>query len=86
LDDVVQNQVPEGQGAAGHAGAPNVVPVGVPAAIPAVAQAAVPLPVDPGMWLSMVNVRPPQLLDLEVESMKSSFWSISDTLIYVLSR
>ena len=32
--------------------------------------AAIPAPIDPGMWLSMVNVKPPHLADLEVESMK----------------
>jgi hypothetical protein len=32
--------------------------------------AAIPAPFDPGMWLSMVNVKPPHLADLEVESMK----------------
>jgi hypothetical protein len=25
---------------------------------------------NPGMWLNMVNVKPPQLADLELESMK----------------
>jgi hypothetical protein len=47
------------------------VPPQIPAA-PAAAAAAflAPLAVDPGMWLSMVNVKPPQLADLEVESMK----------------
>jgi hypothetical protein len=37
--------------------------------VPARAAAAVP-PLDPGMWLNMVNVKPPQLLDLELGSMK----------------
>ena len=32
--------------------------------------AAIPAPIDPGKWLSMVNVKPPHLVDLEVESMK----------------
>ena len=32
--------------------------------------AAIPAAIDPGMWLSMVNVKPPHLADLEVESMK----------------
>jgi len=27
-------------------------------------------PSDPGMWLNMVNVKPPYLADLEIESMK----------------
>jgi hypothetical protein len=36
----------------------------------AVAAPAGPIAVDPGMWLSMVNVKPPQLADLEIESMK----------------
>ena len=34
------------------------------------AAAAIPSPIDPGMGLSMVNVKPPHLSDLEVESMK----------------
>ena len=34
------------------------------------AAAAIPAPIDPGMWLSMVNVKLPHLSDLEVESMK----------------
>ena len=29
-----------------------------------------PLALDPGMWLNMVNVKPPYLADLEIESMK----------------
>ena len=29
-----------------------------------------PLAMDPRLWLSMVNVKPPYLLDLEIESMK----------------
>jgi len=29
-----------------------------------------PLAMDPGMWLNMVNVKPPYLVDLEVDSMK----------------
>jgi hypothetical protein len=40
------------------------------AAVPAAAIAAAPLVVDPGMWLNMVNVKTPQLSDLELESMK----------------
>jgi len=32
--------------------------------------AEVPAAIDPGMWLNMVNVKPPQLSDLEVKSMK----------------
>ena len=28
-----------------------------------------PLALDPGMWLNMVNVKPPYLPDLEIESM-----------------
>ena len=39
---------------------------------------------DPGMWLNMVNVKPPYLVDLVIESMKNLFWSISVTLINVL--
>ena len=34
------------------------------------AVAAVPALIYPGIWLSMVNVKPPHLADLEVESMK----------------
>jgi hypothetical protein len=30
-----------------------------------------PLAMDPGLWLNMVNVKPPYLLDLEIESMKN---------------
>ena len=42
--------------------------VGPPAAeVPA---AEVPAAIDPGMWLNMVNVKPPHLSDLEVESVK----------------
>ena len=33
----------------------------------------------PGMWLNMVNVKPPYLVDLEIESMKNLFWSIRVT-------
>jgi len=29
-----------------------------------------PLAMDPGLWLNMVNVKPPYLLDLEIDSMK----------------
>ena len=29
--------------------------------------AAIPAPIDPGMWLSMINVKSPHLADLEVE-------------------
>ena len=32
--------------------------------------AAAPIAVDPGMWLSMVNVKPPHLVDLEIDTMK----------------
>ena len=32
--------------------------------------AEIPAPIDPGMWLSMINVKPPHLSDLEVEIMK----------------
>jgi len=32
--------------------------------------AAIPAPIDPGILLSMVNVKPPHLSDLEEESMK----------------
>ena len=30
--------------------------------------AAIPAPIDPEMWLNIVNVKPPHLADLEVES------------------
>ena len=33
-------------------------------------RAVPPLAMDPGMWLNMVNVKPPYLVDLEIESMK----------------
>jgi radical SAM superfamily enzyme with C-terminal helix-hairpin-helix motif len=36
----------------------------------AAAAPAAPIAVYPGMWLSMVNVNPAQLADLEIESMK----------------
>jgi hypothetical protein len=36
----------------------------------AAAPLAAPLVVVPGMWLSMVNIKAPQLFDLEIESMK----------------
>ena len=29
-----------------------------------------PLAMDPGLWLNMLNVKPPYLLGLEIESMK----------------
>ena len=29
-----------------------------------------PLIIDPGLWLNMVNVKPPYLSELEIESMK----------------
>ena len=29
-----------------------------------------PLAMDPGLWINMVNVKPPFLSDLEIESMK----------------
>ena len=32
--------------------------------------AAILAPIDPGMWLSIINVNKPHLADLEVESMK----------------
>jgi hypothetical protein len=49
----------------------------LPRAVPALAM-------DPGMWLNMVNVKPPYLVDLEIESMKILFWSISVMLRNVL--
>ena len=33
--------------------------------------AEVPAAIDPGMWFNIVNVKPPHLIDLEVESVKS---------------
>jgi hypothetical protein len=50
-------------------------PIAVPArgarrGAQAAAPVAAPLVMDPGMWLNMVNVKTPQLSDLEVESMK----------------
>ena len=33
--------------------------------------AEIPAPIDPVLWFSMVNVKPPYLADLEVESMKT---------------
>jgi len=29
-----------------------------------------PLAMDPGLWLNMVNVKPPYFVDMEIESMK----------------
>jgi hypothetical protein len=45
---------------------------GLPVLNPEVAAAApaAPIGVVPGMWLSMVNVKPPQLADLEIEGLK----------------
>ena len=37
-----------------------------------------PLAMNPGMWLNMVNVKTPYLVDLEIESMKNLFWSVRD--------
>ena len=34
-------------------------------------RAVPPLEMDPGMWLNMVNVKSPYLVDLEIESMKN---------------
>ena len=34
---------------------------------------APPLALDPGIWLNMVNAKPPHLADLEIESMKKLF-------------
>ena len=39
--------------------------------------AEIPAPIDPGMWLSMVSVKPPHLSDLEVESMKKPYGKCS---------
>jgi hypothetical protein len=47
-------------------GAPGQGPIPVPGGQ---AQAA-PMIMDPGLWLNMVNIKPPQLADLEIESMK----------------
>ena len=51
---------------------------------------SIPAPIDPGMWLSMVNVEPPHLSDLEIENSTMSttiatessslFWRSSSTL------
>ena len=35
-----------------------------------------PLAMDRGMLLNKVNVKPPYLVDLEIESMKKLYWSI----------
>ena len=43
------------QGARGRVGPPS---------------AEVPGVIDPGMWLNMVNAKPPHLIDLDVESIK----------------
>ena len=43
-----------------------------------------PLTMDPGMWLNMVNLKPPYLVDLKVESTKKLFWSKRDMLRNVL--
>ena len=51
-------------------------------------RAVPPLAMDPGMWLFMVNVKSPYLVDmraLEAESMKI-FWSIRDMLRNVLAN
>ena len=42
-------------------------------------RAVPPLATDPGIWLNIVNVKPPYLVDLEVESMKK-IWSIRDIM------
>jgi len=47
-------------------------------------RAVLPLAMDLGMWLNMVNVKPQYLVDLDVESMKKIFWSIRDMLRNVL--
>ena len=39
-----------------------------------------PLAMDPGIWLNLVNVKPPYLVDLEIETMKKLFWRINVTL------
>ena len=36
-------------------------------------RAVPPLTMDPGMWLNMVNVNPPYLVDLKFESVKNYF-------------
>ena len=36
-----------------------------------------PLAMDPGMSHKMVNTNPPHLIDLEIESTKTLFWSIN---------
>jgi hypothetical protein len=39
-------------------------------ALPSPVPKAAPIAIDPGMWFSMVNIKTPQLADLEIESMK----------------
>ena len=38
------------------------------------------------MWPNMVHVKPPYLVDLEIESMKKIFWSINGMLKNVLAN
>ena len=38
-----------------------------------VGEAVPPLAMDRGMWLNMFNVKPPYLVDLEIESVKKYF-------------
>jgi len=49
-------------------------------------RAVPPLAMDPRMWLNIVNLKPPYLVDLEIESMKKLFWSIRDMLRNVLAN
>jgi len=49
-------------------------------------RAVPPLAMNPGMWLNMVNVKPPYLVVLEIESTKKIFWSIRDKLRNVLAN
>ena len=46
------------------------VPVRVPQRLARIPAVAPQLALDPGMWMNMVNVKPPHLPDLEIESMK----------------
>jgi len=42
-----------------------------------------PLAMDPGLWLNMVNVKPPYLSDLEIESMKKFILSALGSIHYI---
>ena len=47
----------------------EIAPVRVPQRIVRGPAVTPPLALDPRMWLNMVNVKPPYLSDLEIESM-----------------